>query len=100
MLTQFRNNWATAYLVQEAFSSHKAYLAAKKNNNSYRMRHRQVHKSTDEDDHMAIDNELGDNNHMAIDDELGDDELGNNWFGDVALDRDDGDEDIDLEYGY
>jgi hypothetical protein len=109
-LKQFRNNWATAYLVQETFSSHKSYLAAKKNKNSYRMRHRQGHKSTDEGDHMAIDHELGDDDHMAIGDELGDDdhmaigdkldddELDKNGYENVDVNALDDSEDTDLEY--
>jgi hypothetical protein len=38
ILTQFRNSWASAFLVKEAFAGRKAYTLSKKTETSYRMR--------------------------------------------------------------
>jgi hypothetical protein len=55
LLRQFRNSWATIFLLKEAFTGRKAYMHSKNSTNSYRSKRRQMVLASKHSTGMDID---------------------------------------------
>jgi hypothetical protein len=60
-LQRFRNSWATAYLVREAFSAHRSYIRSANQENSYQSKRRRITKDERHRNRQADGNNDGNN---------------------------------------